>query len=115
MFAMYKQRTEDNRLWKFAIVESMHFLSDEHMGEPYAHLWEWTGSTSSLLPDFLDCLSWEVIKPHFARVTVLASDIHFEFVNVVCGTVINPATRNDLDGGIQCSSSGPDKLWVSVP
>jgi len=84
---------------------------------PAIDLFEWVGPLQCFgTPKFAsihEIKCWSEISAHFLLREFNANDIEFIFVNQIRGipignSPISPSTRNKSDGGIQCSSSGPD-------
>lgn len=91
-------------------------------GRDLLEYFEWNGAISQWgLPDCFLFDNWDQMKGHFVKRTVFVTDIHSAyFVNQVRGTVpmkgtLRSDTRNELDGGIQCSPLGPDKWKIEKP
>ncbi len=93
---------------------------------PAIDLFEWVGPVRCCgNPKFasiheLKC--WSKISTYFLLREFNANDIELIFVNQIRGipignSPISPSTRNKSNGGIQCSSSGPDifSLQISSP
>jgi len=83
----------------------------------------WNGDVSSDgVPGFAASprTCWRDIESHFTLKTFLLSNIELKFVNQIAGPSIlvqpiPPTTTNAADGGMQCSSSGPDIFSPSIP
>lgn len=97
------------------IVSSMFYLQN-HRSNGVLDVYRWKGSVvENGVPAFLLCNNWADMSIHFELLTVNLEDIELYFVNQICrkvwlGGTPNLETRNPVDGGIQCSSSGPDQV-----
>jgi len=101
--------------FKLAAISALFDMRKD--GQDLLQYFEWNGSISQAgHPDCFDLTDWNQMKCHFVERTEFVSNIHAAyFINQVRGTVpmngtICPATRNEVDGGIQCSPLGPD-VW----
>ncbi len=114
----FKQSFCDN--WKLGIVRSIFPMNDP----PAIDLLEWTGGVSDTgvpsfaSPKFIE--TWDDISSHFTLREIDPGNVEIVFLNQVRGIPIgnNPVsenTRNCSDGGIQCSSDGPDIFSPNVP
>lgn len=104
--------------WCFAFVYDVEYGLDD-----FFHLYFWNGKTGRgkhrHCPDFFFCKegdSWHQYKKCFTYRKILFSNIScMHFVNQVSGTRAggmseNKDVINSIDGCVQCSLMGPDKL-----
>ncbi len=106
--------------WKLGIVRSIFPMNVP----PAIDLFEWTGGVSDTgVPSFASLKfieKWDDVSSHFTLREFDPKNVESVFLNQVRGIPIgnNPVSenmRNCSDGGIQCSSSGPDIFSPSVP
>ncbi len=84
---------------------------------------QWNGSVSKLgVPLFveLNIKSWNDVASHFIRVAFDPKELEIKFLNQIQGSMVNnatidPTTRSNVDGGVQCSINGPTVFAVSPP
>ena len=106
--------------WKYAIIQG---LFDKCIdGIDILKYFEWNGTVDQDgCPVCFKMKTWAEMKSHFILKEVRCSDVHdFHFVNQVRGEVplngsILPNTKNDIDGGVQCSLNGPGCLEIPLP
>ncbi len=106
--------------WKLVVISALHDMMVN--GEDILEFYQWNGSTSSSgCPECFSYSNWDQMSAHFSKQELDVSQIHVAyFVNQVRGMVpmhgdIRPDTRNSVDGGVQCSTYGPDKWNIPKP
>lgn len=117
-FVMIKLR---NRPWSLGFLSSIVYNSMNRNPKYYElDIWIWDGPIQSQgVPSFF-YLDWDLAQSHFFSTSVPSHEVEkIEFVNIVGGTdeLVDPRTRNHIDGGLQCLLDGPSNItqYVDVP
>ena len=91
-------------------------------GDNVLEYYRWKGDLESIgVPTFCRCHNWDSFRQHFEWCRHSTKDIsRFVFLNQIRGVppfnlTIMEQTRNEIDGGIQCSPLGPDKWPIPKP
>ncbi len=116
---IYRLRLKE-KFWKLGIISGIFPLNDP----PVVNMFEWTGDLAIFgVPKFVSGklnISWSEILDHFSFREFHPDEVEILFVNQIRGIPIGnnpicPTTRNEIDGGFQCSSAGPDIFKPDLP
>lgn len=116
-FVMIKLR---NRSWSLGFLSSVVYNATKCNPLCELDIWIWDGPVQGQgIPSFF-YLDWDLARSHFFATSIQSNDVEkMEFVNIVGGTyeLVDPGTRNHMDGGLQCLSDGPSNItwYIDVP
>ena len=108
--------------WAFGFVSSITYYvtSSTNEYDVVFDVWLWDGPIDENgLPSFFT-LEWDNACSHFRPTKIHSKAVDkMEFVNIVCGSdkIVDPRTRNHVDGGLQCLNDGPSNIsrYMDIP